>query len=1421
MTRRLLFLYLLLPLSSYAQHLQLSKDNWNISYLTMEDGLLHNYIDDIYKDSRGFIWLSTGGGLSRYDGFSFTNYHMGTSPVTLKGNFVHRVCEDNFNRLWIASDGGLDILDLECLQLVSLFEESDPERKTFLKNPVKNIIKDNKGNIWLLSGCIYKIHFNQKGEVAAICKLPENLQSVRYVAMSDVDGDGNIWAGYNDNIYKLYASNNHNLRPVPISKNLKFRNNSILTEFLADKNEVWIGTVHGLHRYYRNEDAVRIYENNPSIPSSLSHNYISDLALTETNQLIIGTLKGINIYNPMTDGFEQVFSESSGGRNGLNSNFISCIYYDGNAVWCGTETGGINKINPTTLDIKSYSHSNYEQGSISQNPVNVILEDEKQNLWVGTVEGGLNLKKVGEETFSHFTDSSSTRLSHNSVSALSIDNKNRLWVGTWGYGISVIDKNNPFKPSSMYINSGEYPELLLDLVGGLFYDAINKGMWIGSNQGLYFYDLDNDKLVVPAPVETFANIQGIIGMAEDEKGFLWVGSQEGVYAVDLKSRTHDRFGFHHYRYKLDDPQSFLVEKITCFCLDSNNVLWLGSDGFGFYKRIENGDGTYSFQSYNIADGLANNNVKGILEDDFGNLWISTSHGLSCFNREKESFINFFKSDGIESNQFYWNAYHKAKNGVLYFGTLSGLIAVNPTLMNHGPVNYKVMLTDFYLENEKIYPGEIIEKDISQMDRITLHEKYKSFSIDFSALNFTTTPNFVYAYRLAGYEEKWIELPQDMHSARYMNLPPGNYTFQVRYGPKNQIEVGEITALQIYIKPYFYKTTWFAVIILILVISAFFIWYFWHIRSYEEQQKILKQIVEERTKELELQKETLVEQKKELSQQNLTLSRQNKKITQQKNQLVKMSRKVHRMHVDKLEFFTNISHEFRTPITLIIGPVQRAMRLTSDPSVIEQLNYAERNSRYLLSLVNQLMDFQKIESKKIEITFAKENFLDSMESILSSFEPQVQERDIFLLRRFSLSDPLFFYDNESLHKILINLLSNAIKYTPNEGSITVYVRPVYDRETDEEKLYIAVKDSGAGIPEEDLDKIFRRFYQSRHHTVFPVYGQSGTGIGLYLCKQLIQLLGGSIWVKNNKKAGCTFRILLPLHRSNPQSGETDHPMVDKRNTPEIEQSAEKRENREKGRLTFLVVEDNHDMRNYICSILSPRYNTLKATNGIEALAILESHHVDFIISDLMMPEMDGIELSKRVKEKMSTSHIPFLMLTAKSSGTAQLESYRVGVDSYIIKPFDEEMLITRIRNILKGRQRYQQLFSEKMSTDILEMDKDSNDKKFMDRVLEVMKDNYRDPDFSAGDFVKAMGVSKSLLNNKLNALSGRSSGEFIRVYRLNIAYSQILHNKKTKNKNISDIAYDVGFNDPKYFTRCFSRHFNITPSGLIDNDENES
>ena len=365
------------------------------------------------------------------------------------------------------------------------------------------------------------------------------------------------------------------------------------------------------------------------------------------------------------------------------------------------------------------------------------------------------------------------------------------------------------------------------------------------------------------------------------------------------------------------------------------------------------------------------------------------------------------------------------------------------------------------------------------------------------------------------------------------------------------------------------------------------------------------------------------------------------------------------------------------------------------------------------------------------------------------------------------------------------------------------------------MYICVCDTGPGIPEEDLNRIFNRFYQSQNQVKYPVYGQAGTGIGLYLCKRIVQMHGGEIMVRNNRLSGCSFRLLLPLQR---EEEKDDKLIIINSNDSSINATPTSQTPKEKEALTILVVEDNVDMRGYIRSILREQYNVLEAADGEEALHILNSNPVDFIISDLMMPVMDGVELSRRVKDTFAISHIPFLMLTAKTSQEARLESYRMGVDEYLLKPFDETLLLTRIQNILENRKRYQRKFTLDMDVDVLNMEEESGDKKFMNQIMEVIKENYKNSYFEVSDFSEAVGVSKSLLNKKLQSLIGQSAGQFIRNYRLNIARELILKNRETKNMNIAEIAYEVGFNDPKYFTRCFTKYFNTTPSSLLNKEE---
>ena len=1393
-------------------------NRYNITYVTMNEGLPHNFIDDLYKDSRGFLWISTaGGGVSRYDGYEFVNYNPNTPDCKLKSNFIINVCEDSAQRLWMVSEGGTDIIDLATLK-PTVPGDAKGVLKNILNQPAVHVMKDSKGCIWLhCANKLNRIVFNEKGDVEMVSTLDPVVLNGPNIALQDIDEDGKIWVGINGEILKVDWDPQGKLAAIPIAECLKFEPGTYISDFLMKENEVWISTDRGLFRYNKSGNIVKRYEHDPGNPRSLSQNYLTDLSITNDKQLIIATLRGVDIYNPMTDDFECIASGDlqNGSSNMLNSNFINCILSEEDHIWFGTETGGINMLNPRRLSIRNYQYNKENPSSLSYNPVNAIYEDKYGTLWVGTVEGGLNRKEHGSEKFTHFTRDRGG-LSHNSVSALTASPDDYLWIGTWGGGINLLDLKAPrqvLKVISSQTSNG-FP---IDFVGSLTYDPINKGIWIGANQGLYFYEPETGAISAPLADRVAENIHGCIGSIIDKEGKLWIGCMEGVYIIDLHSRSAaGEFEYRHLNYKLDDPDSRLIEKITCFYETKDGTLWLGSNGYGIYKRTTNEQGKEVFVSYSTPQGLSNNSVRGILEDGNGHLWIGTNNGLSCYHPEENRFINYTLQDGLIDTQFYWNASCRSTQGLLYFGSVGGLVAIENNRPAISLPAAKVRFTRLRIGNEEILPeSEYLPEDIAITTELRLHEKEKSFSLEFSALNFEPGNTATYSYRLLGFDDKWVQVSGNRRFASYTNLPPGDYTLQVKYTPDRESEGENVTELRITIVPYFYKTVWFILLIIIFVLVSVWQFYQWRIRTLKRQKEYLHRTVEERTHELEQQKHLLENQTEELSRQNQMLIRQNEKITRQKTQLIRMSRKVQELTLDKISFFTNITHEFRTPITLIIGPIERALKLSYNPQVIEQLHFVERNSKYLLSLVNQLMDFRKVESGKLEIVKTRGNFLKFIDSLITPFEVFAGERNIVLKRYYRMETPEILYDEEAMRKVVTNLLSNAIKFTPNGGTVSLYISSLSSGEGGKESLYICIGDTGPGIPEEDLNRIFNRFYQSRNQVKYPVYGQAGTGIGLYLCKRIVQMHGGEIKVRNKRLSGCSFRLLLPLQR---EEEKDDKLIIIDSDDSSIHAASPSETPKKKEALTILVVEDNVDMRGYIRSILREQYNVLEAANGEEALHILNSNPVDFIVSDLMMPVMDGIELSRRVKDTFTISHIPFLMLTARTSQEARLESYRMGVDEYLLKPFDETLLLTRIQNILENRKRYQRKFTLDMDVDVLNMEEESGDKKFLNQVMEVIKENYKNSYFEVSDFSEAVGVSKSLLNKKLQSLIGQSAGQFIRNYRLNIARELILKNRETKNMNIAEIAYEVGFNDPKYFTRCFTKYFNATPSSLLIKEE---
>ena len=1391
---------------------------YNFTNITMNDGLLHNFIDDICKDKTGFLWISTmGGGLSRYDGYEFKHYNTTTWPVSLKSNFIRKSCEDNFNRLWIASEKGVDILNLSTQQL-NYLAYSDKQLSNVLNQPAYSVLKDSKGNIWLSTeNSLYKIEFQQNGSIAKIHSFAlKLLSSVNpLVAFREINGE--MWIGYNGNIYKALTNKTGQLILSVVSDKLRIGKDIYITVLFEKENEVWIGTDHGLFRYNKTNETLKHYIHSDGNQASLSQNLVTDLAETADRQLLVSTLKGLNFYDPMNDSFMHVDQDEKNISNSINCNFINCLLTDKNLIWLGTEAGGLNKMMLRKLSIHSYVHSN-DPTSISKNPVNAIYEDKNGDLWVGTVEGGLNRKPKNSEQFIHYTSATSS-LSHNSVSTITADDSNKLWIGTWGKGINILDISKSSSPTFQHINSLTNPGFLIDFIGTICYDPINKGMWIGSYRGIFFYDIKTNKLSSPLPVKETRNIQGVIGSLIDKKNKLWMGTSEGVMIIDLKSfaKNHLHFSFRHIKCPNNKQDSHCVEKISCIYESSDGALWLGSNGYGLYKLISRENDDYQFQSFTTSQGLANNCVFGILEDERGMLWLSTNNGLSCYNPKTNRIMNYTKGDGIISNQFYWNAYCKSRNNkLLYFGNIDGLTALEGNKRQTRISSEKVILTKLNVQNEIILPGKgsYLEKDISLADCLHLHESDKSFSIEFAVLNYENPNAITYSYRLLGFDDNWVKVPSNRRFASYTNLRPGTYTLQVKCDTGTEEQSNNITELNIVVSPFFYKTAWFICLSIFFIAFLVYRIYKWRIYTLKTQKELLRIKVEERTRELEGQKLLLENKTNELSRQNELLKQQNEKITRQKGQLIKMSKKVQELTIDKLAFFTNITHEFRTPITLIMGPIERALKLSSNPQVIEQLHFVERNSRHLLSLVNQLMDFRKVESGKIDIVRTPGNLPNFIDELLKPFEVFASERSIRLEKRYRLNDPTIMFDEEAMTKVISNLLSNAIKFTPNNGNVTIYISSLNDPDTANEKLFISVKDTGTGIAEEDLSKIFNRFYQSKGHVKYPVYGQSGTGIGLYLCKRIVSLQGGRIHVKNNKKQGAAFRVLLPLLRKEKNDDRSEIANA----VTVVNHAKEQIVTNLGGRLNMLVVEDNKDMRDYIRSILTDHYNVFEAENGSEALTVLNLQNIDFIISDLMMPVMDGIEFSRKVKENFAISHIPFLMLTAKTSVESRIESFKIGVDEYLLKPFDEDLLLARINNILENRKRYQKQFSFKMDVDILNVEEESCDKKFLDKAMTVIKENYKNSYFEVSDFIESMGVSKSILNKKMQNLTGQSAGQFIRNYRLNIGRELILRNRVTKNMNISEIAYEIGFNDPKYFTRCFTKHFGVTPSSLMDGEK---
>lgn len=1374
------------------------KDNLKFERISIADGLSQNTVYCILQDRKGFMWFGTQDGLNKFDGYDFKVYkHDPQNPNSLSNNVVRAIYEGGDGTLWIGTNGG----GLNKLVLAGSNRDdeaftvykNDPQNSSSLSdNYVLSIVGDSRPEenvLWIGTryGGLNKFEI-ATGKFTRHQNDPHNDSSLsdNYILSiyEDSRHDGRrLWIGtYGGGLNKLDRERGIFSRVEHDSSGANsLGHDQIRTIFEDRAGALWIGTGGGLDKLVlegANQHAVTIkhYHHDPNDPASLSASAVWSIFEDQSGRLWIGTGNGLNRFDREAEKFYH-YHHDPNDPNSLSENYIRTIGEDRSGMlWIGTWNGGLNKLDRRRGMFAHYRNIPNDSNSLSHNNVRAFYEDSRDGgstLWIGTRGGGLIKFDRKEQTFKQYTDDRDdpNDLSHNYVWSILEDRAGRFWIGTYGDGLKRFDRkkerfthyrHDPANPNSLSHKS----------VMPIYEDRFGT-LWIGTDGGLNKFDPETEtfKHYKHDPNDSASlSRNGIWSIFEDHAGRLWIGTDGG----GLNRFDREKGVFKHYKNDPDNPQSLSNNHVFCILEDSrhNGTLWLGTWGGGLNKFDA---ATEKFVHYTEKDGLPNDVVYGILADDHGNLWLSTNKGISRFNIATETFKNYNTHDGLQSHEFNAGAYHKSKGGEMFFGGINGFNAFYPGEIKDNTYIPPIVITAF----KKF--DQIAKRDIAAADDIALSYKDKYLTFEFVALDYTNPEKNQYAYKMEGFDENWINAGA-RRFASFTNLDPGNYVFKVKGSNSDGVWNEDGVAVKIAIAPPPWKT-WWAYALYVLFAAGLL----YGVRRYELNRLRLKN---------QLQIEHLEAEKlKELD------------------------------HL-KSKFFANISHEFRTPLTLILGPLENAVAKISDATIKKQLVMAFEHGRRLLRLINQLLDLSKLEAGRMELKASRGNLIPFLKGILFVFESLAEERQITLDFRSSYANLEVYYDIEKMEQVFYNLISNAIKFIPPDtgGKITVTVTQsqislLKKLPPNVECVRISIKDTGIGIPADQQPHIFNRFYRAEN---LPRNSQPGTGIGLALAREIVELHFGQIDMNSAEGRGAEFIVTLPLgkdHLAANQIVEDDEPAGRKstqlvpekivsdglqENNIAVAASMDD-ENREQD--IVLIVEDNPEVRTFIRQYLEPDYAVIEAVNGRDGFDKAAAAIPDLMICDVMMPELDGYELCHALKNDERTSHIPVILLTAMGGEENKLEGLQTGADDYLTKPFSSKELLARVKNLIAQRRRLRERFSREIVLKPSEIAITSADERFLNRVKEAVEKNLGDEEFSVEDLGREVAMSRVQLHRKLKALTNQSAGEFILAMRLQRAVDLLKQNAGT----VAEIAYMVGFNTPNYFAKCFRKQFGCSPS----------